>query len=169
MSFGKVRDDYFVFRKSAKFHVPYVSKNFALRELCCPCDRCDQTYQRLALEGLVKLQRTRTAWNRAIEVRSGFRCPYWNSQVGGKSNSTHLDGAGYDIFTLGTDPLDLARCALIYGGFTNIGLNVTGIHVDVRPFEGRLRLWTYEGASLNNVQFREVMEKDFEELNNGAF
>jgi len=157
-----------IFKKSAKFHVVSIGK-FKLVDFVCPCKECDNEYQKINLDLISGLIRMQDAGKLPIGISSCYRCKAYNHAVGGLSNSPHLDGLAADIYCVGRSSLELAKIALIYGGFRNIGLFKNGIHVDKRPWKGRLRIWNYPGAELAVPEFREIMNKELEQLNGNTF
>ena len=151
-----------IYKKSAKFHVASLTKNLKTSDFECPCRECDGENQRIDLDLVSGIQAIWDAGKLPVGVVSGYRCRSHNYKIGGTTNSPHLDGLGADIYSIGRTSLDLAKLALHYGGFRNFGLFKNGIHVDERPWKGRLRIWTYPGAELTIPEFREIMEQELE-------
>jgi uncharacterized protein YcbK (DUF882 family) len=86
----------------------------------------------------------------AITVLSGYRSPAYNTAVGGRPASQHMEGRAADITVAGHTPLtvyvalltlDTQRKIDALGG---LGLYEAGgfVHVDVRPRVRRLAQWT---------------------------
>lgn len=87
----------------------------------------------ISLELLEVLEEIREHFNKPVIVNSGYRTPWWNTQVGGAKNSYHCKGMAADIRIKGVSPKEIAKFASEYmkdhGGvicYTNF------VHVDVR-------------------------------------
>lgn len=79
----------------------------------------------------------RYAIKRPIPIRSGYRCPVHNRQVGGAEDSQHVYAAAADI-PAGLATLSVAREV----GFTGVGRRGRwAVHVDVR--DGGFVTWEY--------------------------
>ncbi len=111
-----------------------LSKNFDASEFACP--HCG-VY--LIDEMLIKvLQAVRDRIGRPVIVNSGYRCPTYNAQVGGRTRSYHLFGKAADITVYGMKPTELAKIVFeelkrqgIVGGI-GVYLLSNFVHVDVR-------------------------------------
>ena len=78
------------------------SAHFAQREFGCPCGKCNgypggNTSAKL----LGILESLRSYYGKPITVTSGQRCPTYNRQIGGISNSAHIYGKAADIYIPG--------------------------------------------------------------------
>lgn len=114
-----------------------ITRNFAQEEFTCHCGRCAFSTPQNGLVGLnlvQLLQLVRDDFGQPITVSSGRRCPRYNKQVRGVSNSYHTRGLAADICA--TDMLGLADCVIAQPGFSYIELHDSYIHVDV----GRARV-----------------------------
>lgn len=122
-----------------------LSKHFNSKEFECPCSVCD--IQKISSKLLEKLEIVRETYGRAIRITSGYRCLDHNKAVGGKENSSHMDGIAVDITPqlLNVDELD-ALYEVCYNVFDNIGDGRSKhfIHVDDRdPKPTGKRHWVY--------------------------
>ena len=67
-------------------------------------------------------EKFREPWGRPIHWTSGYRCPYWNRQVGGSSMSVHMFGLAGDLECKDNEELDeLYQCILEYNSELRIG------------------------------------------------
>lgn len=107
---------------------------FKQEEFECPCG-CG--YDIMNLDFIRKLYEARVDADIPFIVLSGARCPQHNKSVGGKRDSTHVpdympdnEAHGADIrFINGREYYKIVT-ALLRAGFTRIGHNDGGIHVD---------------------------------------
>lgn len=74
-----------------------VTDNFHLREFGCQCSHPQCTITLINEEAVWQLQELRSLWGFPIYVTSAYRCPRHNEEVGGKINSRHIRGLGFDI------------------------------------------------------------------------
>ena len=117
---------------------------FELGEFDCKCGHC-----RLGGDGLMdmgfllKLDRARHLAGIPFKVNSGFRCEPWNRSNGGKPTSSHLIGLASDIHVPMSWSYFHILKALIYVGFTRIGLGKHFIHVDSDPAKPGELIWLY--------------------------
>lgn len=79
-------------------------------------------------ELLHALEQLRAAVGRPLVIRSGFRCPPHNRDVGGVSNSQHLYGTAVDLVT--DVPWEVVAALGQFSGIGRTGGSAT--HVDVR-------------------------------------
>jgi len=89
---------------------------------------------------VAKLEKLRTAiGNKPIHVLSGYRCPTHNAEVGGATNSYHMQDMAADIYVDGMS-VDQVATAAISVGFGGIGryYDQQFTHVDIGPVAG----WT---------------------------
>lgn len=61
------------------------------------------------------VQPIRSAIKRPVVIRSGYRCPELNSQIGGSATSQHMTGEAVDMECIGLDNYDLAQYILAMG------------------------------------------------------
>lgn len=113
------------------------TKNFTDKELSCRC--CG--VNKMDDEFMDKLQDLRDRWGKPMVITSGYRCPKWNKESGGKQNSMHLHGRAADIYVdNGTDKYLLIRLAMEMG-FNGLGVGSKFVHVDNRSIG--VQCWTY--------------------------
>lgn len=105
-----------------------LTKNFNEREFACK--HCGQIS--IAQELVQKLQQLRDQLGKPVTVTSGYRCPVHNRNVGGASQSRHMQGQAADIVVPGVSPAQVARAAERVG-FGGVGRYNTFTHVDVGP------------------------------------
>lgn len=109
-----------------------ITRNFAQDEFTCHCGHCAFSAPQSGLVDLhlvQLLQLVRDEFGHPITVSSGRRCPRYNKQVRGVSNSYHTRGLAADICA--TDMLGLAECVIAQEGFSYIELHDSYIHVDI--------------------------------------
>lgn len=111
-----------------------LAKNFHLSEYECPCSSCQ--FVKVDMDHVAKLQKLRDVIG-PIHITSAYRCPKHNAEVGGVSNSQHLDGIATDIYS---DSLNATALAKAADAFDGVGLYVSQsfVHVDSR---GELARW----------------------------
>ena len=103
-----------------------MSRFFRPSEFRCPC--CNIAI--MDIHFLDMLDAARGIADVPFVINSGWRCPAHNQEIGGKLNSSHLDGKAVDIQAItGKHRLDVLR-GLIKAGFTRIGIATTFIHAD---------------------------------------
>lgn len=109
------------------------SRHFSVDELKCKhCGACFVVDELLAL-----LERIRLAIGKPLPLRSAYRCPQHNHDVGGAANSQHVYGTAADLPT-GLVPVEVAAKA----GASGIGIKGGyALHVDVR--RGGSARWLY--------------------------
>ena len=125
--------------------------NFTVDEMrCrCGCGRAD-----MDPEFMKALQKVRNNYGRPMVVNSAYRCPVYDTTIGGKG--VHPSGRAADIKTAGPNAYLLLRCALerreprpkmplILGvGLKQHGLYSSRfIHLDTIDGPKRPRIWTY--------------------------
>ena len=114
-----------------------VSKNFSAREFRCGLGKGCSCTTTLIDDKLVEyLQRIRDHFGVEVEITSAYRCPSYNSRVGGASGSRHTKGMAADIVVNGIAPARVAAYAESIG-VLGIGLYETAkdgyfVHIDTR-------------------------------------
>jgi zinc D-Ala-D-Ala carboxypeptidase len=85
-------------------------------------------------QALTALQRLRTALGKPLILTSAFRSKQHNKNVGGATNSQHLEGAAFDVRMENHDPEAFEKAARA-AGFTGFGYypNSGFMHVDIGP------------------------------------
>jgi hypothetical protein len=83
------------------------------------------------------LQIIRDSFNKPVRINSAYRTAAYNRQIGGATNSQHIQGTAADIAINGVAPLQICQAA--ERALTQVGVTVGGIgqyagftHVDVR-------------------------------------
>ncbi|MFV0321541.1 MAG: YcbK family protein [Alphaproteobacteria bacterium] len=104
------------------------------------------SYKELGGDGLQEqaykgMNQIRMATNRRWKVVSGYRDPQKNKNVGGATNSQHVQGLAFDV------RVPMHRRAQFYSaankaGFTAYGWGNNTVHIDMGP----KRWWTYDNA-----------------------
>jgi uncharacterized protein YcbK (DUF882 family) len=129
--------------------------HFGSSELACKhCGKVGpyaENYSKL----VAKLEKLRAAiGNKPIHILSAYRCPTHNAEVGGASNSYHMQDMACDIYVDGMSVDQLANAA-VKVGFGGIGryYDQDFVHVDVGPVAD----WQQGSKSLE--KFDEVNEK----------
>lgn len=107
-----------------------LSANFNEREFACR--HCGQVYVEPAM--VERLQVLRQALGKPIKVTSGYRCPTHNKNVGGATQSRHMQGQAADITVDGMSPLQVSQAADKVG-FGGIGIYLKSgfTHCDIGP------------------------------------
>jgi len=95
-----------------------LSENFHLSEFTCKCGRCKSQLVGTKLVRL--LQELRVRMGVPLSITSAYRCPTHNRNVGGASQSRHVEGDAVDISIANLDWQKLVRVAKEVG-FTGIG------------------------------------------------
>ena len=122
----------------AAFPDAQLSKNFRLSEF--RPGKHSYEYIRLAPSLIKALEEIRTRTGRPVTVTSGYRPPDYNREVGGVSNSTHVDGLAADIYCDGLSTAQLYDiCEQVIGKRGGVGYYPKSgfIHVDLRGYEAR--------------------------------
>lgn len=114
-----------------------LSKNFNSREFRCGLGRpCSCTTTLIDPQLVTYLQKIRDYFGVAVTITSAYRCPSYNSSVGGATGSRHTKGQAADIVVTGVAPRRVAAYAE-YIGIKGIGLYETTadgyfVHIDTR-------------------------------------
>lgn len=116
-----------------------VSEHFSLFEFRCNGPGFDEGV-RVSNKLIELLEKIRAKVGGPIRITSAYRPPEWNREVGGVSNSQHLDGIAADIYA---DKVNTARlydiADAIVGSSGGVGYYpLQGfVHVDTRGYEAR--------------------------------
>jgi uncharacterized protein YcbK (DUF882 family) len=116
-----------------------VSKFFSYDETKCPC--CGDNI--ISDDLLTKLDKAREMANVPFKITSGYRCEKHNKEVGGKENSSHLQGLACDISCDNDTDRYKILFSLCSAGFTRIGIAKNFIHCDIDEMKNQKRIWTY--------------------------
>ena len=127
-----------------------IAPDFKATEFACNCG-CGE--QRMSVWFIKRLQAARTIAGIPFVILSGARCPDHNEDVGGTDQSAHVPnfmpderGHGVDIQYENAREAFIIVTALLKAGFTRVGFNDGGIHVDdAEQFEFKDKdvLWGY--------------------------
>ncbi len=115
-----------------------ISKHFRLSEF--RPGRHSYEYIRLSPSLVRALEEIRERAGRPVTVTSGYRPPAYNREIGGVSNSTHIDGLAADIYCDGLTTEQLHDiCEQVIGPRGGVGYYPKSgfIHVDLRGYEAR--------------------------------
>ena len=119
-----------------------LSKNFDSSEFAC---KCGCGYDTPNPELIRMLQVARDLYGKPIRITSGCRCIKHNRNVGGASNSAHLEGKAADIATPTGKDRYLIIESLMAAGFKRIGINFKSrfIHADVDDSKPHPTIFSY--------------------------
>ncbi len=114
----------------------YISPHFKEAEFAC--NHCGKLHPDGVPQALLDaLERIREHYGVPVNINSGYRCPTHNANVGGASNSLHMQGKAADFWMKGIDP------AQVYADIDNhwpnggLGKYATFTHIDVRGYHAR--------------------------------
>lgn len=130
-----------------------LSKNFNSREFRCGLGRPCSCTTTLIDDLLVEyLQRIRDYFGAPVTITSAYRCPSYNSSVGGATGSYHTRGQAADISVAGVAPRRVAAYAE-YIGVKGIGLYETAadgyfVHIDTRTAKS---FWYGQGQAYRST------------------
>lgn len=122
-----------------------IGKYFEEYEFACTCERHESDgYGHNVLDHIIDkrlvdlLDAIRERLGVPLYINSGYRCPEHNAEVGGVSNSQHVEGTAADITYDGIDVDYLAAIAEECGA-DGIGryYDQDFVHVDVRGYAAR--------------------------------
>ena len=121
-------------------------KYFSFSEFDSPLEKGSGL--RMDTKFLEMLEKARERASVPFKITSGYRVPADIERLlkrGYKvsKNSSHLKGLAADISTLDSGTRYKIIEALIYAGFTRIGIANTFIHVDCDPDKPQNVIWTY--------------------------
>lgn len=105
-----------------------LSENFKEKEFACR--HCGQIH--VEPELIRKMQALRNELGKVVTVTSGYRCPTHNRNVGGASQSRHMQGQAADLVVAGVSPAQVAQVAERVG-FGGVGRYSNFTHVDIGP------------------------------------
>ena len=124
-----------------------LSENFKVREFV---DDANSRFARISPDLIDKLQQIRERSGR-LDIKSGYRHPALNEQVGGSAKSWHIAGEAVEISSPRLTPLELAELVLDELGCSiGIGLGPDYIGIDMR---GSMAVWVEPNSDLPYSQF----------------
>lgn len=113
---------------------------FKLSEFECKCG-CKSANVHPDL--MTQLEVARKQASVPFVINSGFRCEEHNKAAGGSKSSSHLKGLACDIDVPNSTFRYLIVKALMFAGFTRLGIADTFIHVDIDQSKPKNVVWTY--------------------------
>lgn len=116
------------------------SKYFAYSEFMCECG-CGCC--RMDSEFIYKLNELRERCGFAFIINSGYRCTDWNEYCGGAVNSGHCLGLAADIKCIEDRKRGIIIKNAIDLGFKRLGISSRFVHLDLKPTEQEMTIWTY--------------------------
>ena len=78
-----------------------------------------------------------------FKINSGYRTKAWNSKVGGRVGSSHINGLAADIGYNGSRDRYIIVKSLMEVGITRIGIGKSFIHCDVDKQKDQEVIWLY--------------------------
>lgn len=123
-----------------------LTRNFQKNEFDCHCGGkyCNKTVHDTELSE--KLQIVRDYFGKPVHITSPYRCPSHNANVGGGSQSYHMNGGkAADFVIYGVNVKEIAKvCEAV--GFNGIGcyLDDGFVHADVRPISEKFFWYGHE-------------------------
>ena len=106
----------------------YLSKNFQVKEFRCK-DGTDKML--IDTEMVYILQKIRELARKAVTINSAYRTTSWNKKQNGASNSYHLYGRAFDIWSNGLSNDNICKIANTFG-LLGIGRYANFVHIDSR-------------------------------------
>lgn len=144
-----------------------LSENFLASEFLCHGSGCCSSGK--IDDKLVEiLQKIRDHFGKPVTITSGYRCPTWNTKIGGVKGSYHTYGQAADIGVAGVAPAEVAKYAESIG-VLGIGLYETDkdgyfVHVDTRT---KKAFW-YGQNEQHRDTFGGAVQKPVESVNKSA-
>ena len=115
---------------------PHLSPHFRRQEFTC--NHCGKLPQDPPAKLLEWLEAVRTHFNAPTVIRSGYRCPTHNANVGGARNSRHVIGDAADIAVSGVQAHKVhAFLKRLIGNTGGLGRYTTFTHIDTRTTKAR--------------------------------
>lgn len=116
-----------------------LSEHFDEKEFLCKC--CGAGHGLIQPHLVLGLEMLRDLIKRPIILTCAYRCPKHNAEVGGVSNSYHVQGMAADIYVAGLTAYELAgqaaRVFVFFQGGIGIYPQRGFVHVDI----GKKRRW----------------------------
>lgn len=116
-----------------------LSDDFYEYEFKCKC--CGRLHVEPELIEL--LQRVRNAYGKKMIVKSGFRCPKHNRDVGGRPYSAHLIGEAVDIKCNSSHTRSVLMELFQAEGINRFGLAKSFLHIDISKTLPQKVTWLY--------------------------
>lgn len=109
--------------------MPRISEHFARAEFACSCG-CG--FDTVDADTLAILEAVRTHFAAPVIITSGCRCPSYNRQIGGATNSQHMLGRAADIQVKGIEPGEVRDWIADHYPAASLGRYASFTHVDTR-------------------------------------
>lgn len=104
------------------------SEHFTESELCCKCCGANKMKRRM----LSHAEDVRKHFGgKPMIVSSAFRCAKHNKEVGGVSNSLHLDGCAMDVYIQGVPSSEIVAYSKACGSPDAYSINSNYAHISV--------------------------------------
>lgn len=117
-------------------------KHFSADEFLCKCG-CGQGADHIHPDFITRLDLARDIAGIPFTVTSGYRCPEYNTEVGGVASSSHTRGYAADIVCHGSRSRAQIIQAAIKAKFTRIGIARVFVHLDCDPDKPPDVFWVY--------------------------
>lgn len=131
---GYIQGNYLVFDDTAPLDF-FVLKNFTLGELLTKNKK--DSYTKLNLLVLIRLQLTRDEYGKPINPSSTYRSPEYNKSKNGATASRHEKGDAIDMDVEDSEVKELSKEALKVNSKGGVGIYKGFVHIDVGPS----RIW----------------------------
>ena len=106
-----------------------LSQNFRRYEFTCQCG-CGAND--ISMDLVKRLQEVRSALGQPMKITSGVRCSSHNESVGGRANSSHLEGNATAVDIACANSLYRHKLLeAVFPVFDRVGIARTFIHMDV--------------------------------------
>lgn len=114
-----------------------LSPHFSVAEFAC--NHCGELPddKRPPAALLTALERIRAHYGVPININSGYRCPVHNANVGGASNSLHMQGCAADFWMKGISPHQVYADIDPHWPNGGLGKYDTFTHIDARGYHAR--------------------------------
>lgn len=126
-------------RKIQKNSGEPLTPNFSEKEFACRCTRPECKWTLIDMRLVNALEVLRAAIRAPILVRSGYRCTFYNDEIGGSIGSYHCVGKAADIHSSAgvQSLLDAALAQRRFADNGGIGVYEHHLHLDVRGYSVR--------------------------------
>jgi len=117
-------------------------KYFKLDEFACPCG-CGRHYDKMDHELIDFLDMMRGDYGYPIIINSGYRCPSYNTTIGGSMQSAHMRGMAADLHCPDSATRFWMVDYLIASEIKRIGIGSNFLHIDIDWRLPQGVIWTY--------------------------
>lgn len=108
----------------------FAGTHFSAKEFACSC--CGQSNMDPSFIQALEKYRV-LCGNHPIQVNSGYRCEKHNREVGGASQSQHVEGLAADVVVQGLTAKQMYEIANSSGLFGGVGYYSNRVHLDIGP------------------------------------